>query len=76
MTRQRYVKPQAQLLDRALAVSIGGCAAGPTPGNCGTPGFRAGTCLLPGNQEGVAPKCEGGSYAQGGCTPLGNWANF
>lgn len=71
MTRAKYVKPQAQALDRTLAVSIGGCNTGITPGTCGLPGYSAGTCDPSGSSAGVpvgAP-CTQGNFATGGCNP-------
>jgi len=68
MSKPKYVKPQVQLLDKILAISLGGCATGNTPGTCGLPGYGAGTCSPTGNTEGIAPVCGPGSWAAGGCS--------
>ena len=70
MKKRRYEKPQAQLLDRSLAVSMGGCSVGNTPGACGT-GYDAGTCN-DGSNEGAGTVCSTGSAAQGGCSTGNN----
>lgn len=76
MKKNKYVKPQSKALDRTLAVSMGGCSTGATPGTCGLPGFWAGTCSPTGDNEGMAPTCPStGSFAQGGCSPSGFHAN-
>ena len=87
MEKREYLKPSAQLLDRSLAVSIGGCAQGWTPGTCGLPGNQAGTCNPTGTSEGgVGATCASGlgaglecsntgQFAGGGCS-LGQRANF
>jgi hypothetical protein len=75
MKKPRYVKPQSRALDRMLAVSIGGCSTGSTPGTCGLPGYHAGTCNPTGDAEGTGPTClSTGFFAQGGCS-TGQWAN-
>jgi hypothetical protein len=76
MEKSRYVKPQAQLLDRTLAVSIGGCAFGASPGTCGLPGNSAGTCNPSGVGQGVGTPCGPGLTALGGCSPVGTRANL
>lgn len=72
MANPKYVKPQVQALNRTLAVSIGGCNAGITPGTCGLPGNTAGTCDPNGATVGV-PAGDAcvlpGNYAVGGCNP-------
>ena len=74
--KKQYLKPEAQLLDRSLAVSIGGCAVGNSPGTCGLPGTRAGTCSPTGTQQGVLGRiCTPGDYALTGCS-VGNWAEL
>lgn len=74
MNRPKYAKPQGQSLDKTLAFSMGGCAPGGSPGTCGLPGFRAGSCSPTGTQLGLGPKCLPGEFAQGGCS-TGNYAN-
>jgi hypothetical protein len=66
MSKQKYTKPLAQALDRTLAVSIGGCSTGITPGACSAPiGYNAGTCV-PGN--GVGGTCGVGNFPGMGST--------
>ena len=84
MSKQKYTKPLAQSLDRTLAVSLGGCATGITPGTCGAPGYDAGTCGS-GSSVGVpvfecnagnrAYPCITGNIATGGCGTFGYHAN-
>jgi hypothetical protein len=72
MTKQKYTKPLAQALDRSLAVSIGGCSTGITPGACAAPtGYAAGTCST-GNGVG-ASACTGGALPNyvSNCNPSG-----
>ena len=70
MAKNKYVKPLAQSLDRTLAVSMGGCAYGKTPGTCGLPGFNAGSCNPTGTDVGVP-------YPGGGtCNPTGSAASW
>lgn len=85
MPKQKYTKPLAQALDRTLAVSIGGCTTGITPGACAAPtGYSAGTCttgdavgvsIFPCNPGNFAYPCQAGSRAAGGCGPVGQNAN-
>ena len=91
MAKNKYVKPTAQSLDRTLAVSMGGCAYGKTPGTCGLPGFSAGSCNPTGSDVGVpypgGDNCNPtgavagwicstlGQRATGGCASTGLHAN-
>ena len=79
-----YVKPEARLLDRTVAVSVGGCGGGSHPGACGE-GFSAGTCS-PGSSVGVSYcttgaavytylYCGEGFGAKSGCN-VGHYAMF
>lgn len=77
MSRPKYEQPTAYVLDRTLAVSLGGCTSGFTPGTCGLPGNYAGTCDPTGASEGNpgGQICTTtGNFAQTGCTN-GNSAN-
>ena len=86
MKKPKYVPPRAELLDRTMAVSIGGCSTGVTPGTCGIPGYAAGTCAPTGDGEGgtgaectipglgAGLECSTGNFAGGGCS-TGNRAN-
>jgi len=68
MARQRYVRPQAQLLDRSVAAAAGGCYAGSVPGGCNV-GYLASTCSV-GSGEKVNPTCTlPGEGATWGCGP-------
>lgn len=79
MRRREYVKPVARLLDRSLAVSVGGCLQGSLPGTCGKPGYSAGTCDPTGSSVGVDycqpgagvseyKFCQPGLSARSGCS--------
>ena len=68
MQKTKYVKPQSQLLDKTLAVSLGGCGTGGTPGGCGLPGYNAGTCGTGSTPNTTFRPCGTGDYALSGCS--------
>jgi hypothetical protein len=66
MSKLKYIKPRAQLLNRALAIALGKCAVGnsavPGGGTCSPTGatYKTGTC----NAGSVASSnCNDGSHA-------------